>query len=622
MPLPTRLPFSFGGPTSSGLYTQTGYGYNYAIGGLPFLSAASREHPLIRQTAQYKKQQFDAQQSPGEQSMDGWWLRSQQSFHDGAGLLFGDPSASDDTYSPNRFYRSKGVDPWTPGQISLLPRTTAVSADPIAALETDGTRALGWTTANRLSFISPAGVYTTEAVPFATVRAVSLDGSNYIHATDSDIWRRSYGSAPGSAWTNIWDLGSTRPYVVVKWVKERLVLATDLGVYELSGVGLPLPAPKWTPPSGAWQPTSITESNAAIYVAGITTGGRSLILSFTLNASGTMPTLASGVVVAALPQGELIGDIFGYLGKFIAISTSKGPRIATINTDGSLEVGPLLFSGATYNWVARGQYLYTPAVMPEFTGLEGGLARVDLGREVSPLRFAYATDVYSATAGGPATVAGLLNDKLYFGNSSGLSVEVPGQYVNTGYLLGSRVRFGTLEPKLYKLLRTRGPILQSDYFASVITPNGSEYNVAGWVSGQTPGDRDVGLPSLGPQDYLSVRFTLSSNAAHTASAVASGYQLKALPAQPRQRMYQIPLWCFDREVDRYGMFSGVQGSALSRLLALEALDKAADTVQLQDLDNNLVDLVSIEGVEFLQTAGPDERFTGWGGLINLTVRTI
>ncbi len=41
----------------------------------------------------------------------------------------------------------------------------------------------------------------------------------------------------------------------------------------------------------------------------------------------------------------------------------------------------------------------------------------------------------------------------------------------------------------------------------------------------------------------------------------TGYQIKALPAIPRQRLIQYPLSCFDHESDHFGVEIGYEGSA-------------------------------------------------------------
>jgi hypothetical protein len=102
----------------SSIWQNTAESYDVAVGGLPFILATSDERPYIRQTAPFKKDQFDNGAEPGEQSLTGWWLRSQSSFHGGEGIRFYDPSAGETV--AHRFTDSKNVDVWTKGQVTLL----------------------------------------------------------------------------------------------------------------------------------------------------------------------------------------------------------------------------------------------------------------------------------------------------------------------------------------------------------------------------------------------------------------------------------------------------------------------------------------------------------------------
>ncbi len=65
-------------------------------GGLPFIYAINDARPYIRQTAPFRKDQFDNGTEPGEQSLTGWWIRSQMSFHSGSGINFYDPATTDE----------------------------------------------------------------------------------------------------------------------------------------------------------------------------------------------------------------------------------------------------------------------------------------------------------------------------------------------------------------------------------------------------------------------------------------------------------------------------------------------------------------------------------------------
>lgn len=107
-----------GNPAAFKHHTNVNTVYDVAIDGVPFVMKADDNFPYQRQTAEYKKQQFDNTSEAGEQSLSGWWLRSQSSFHYGAGINFYEPAQ--DEKLRYRFRESQGVSPWVIGEVSLL----------------------------------------------------------------------------------------------------------------------------------------------------------------------------------------------------------------------------------------------------------------------------------------------------------------------------------------------------------------------------------------------------------------------------------------------------------------------------------------------------------------------
>jgi len=112
------LPVTLSNPAGSTAYTATGYAYDVAIAGLPFFISPLDDSPYRRVTAQYRKQQIDQSREPGEQTLTGWWLRSQSSFHYGQGIKFFEPIQDESLRF--QYTNSKGVDVWTRGQATLL----------------------------------------------------------------------------------------------------------------------------------------------------------------------------------------------------------------------------------------------------------------------------------------------------------------------------------------------------------------------------------------------------------------------------------------------------------------------------------------------------------------------
>lgn len=642
MKLPNKLPGSLArSPGTGSLFTSTGFGYNFAIGGLPFLTAASHQHPIIRETNPVTKNQFDNQNNPGEQTLSGWWIRSQQSFHGGAGQLYGDPSSlnvftSRNEFNQIRFRDSRGVDVWTEGLVQLLPAAkkaavsaTAAQTQMVSFAYGDGTNAVFAVDGTTIKVIRDGSVSTPGTPPSSSVGSCTTNGSSIVIAAKDGVWTAPIPATTGGTWTWIKQYTvSTTKNVMIGYVKNRIILGVGAAIYELSvapaGPPAALPTAKFTNDDVNWYYTSITESSPAIYVVG-NNGVRGSILKLVLDSSGALPTLTGGTVAAQLPSGEVAYSAIGYMGGYVGIGTNKGARVAQVETNGDLTYGPILFTtdGPVRSWTARDRFLWC-AVSRGNAG-DSGLYRIDLSVEVDTLRFAYATDLFFAgdTADCLSTAHLGSSDSLAFSTATDTYLTDTANLTSSGWIQTSRIRFNTLEPKLYKLLRVRGPVLAGPLSYTILDQNDSDTGTVPLSTSTAPGATDYAISyPAGAQDFISLKFTLTRNGgAPSTGAQIFGYQLKALPGSPRQRIIQLPLWCFDSETDMHGNTMTVEGSALSRLLALEALDTAGDVVVLQDLDTGVSNRVVVERVSFQQTM-PPPRFGEWGGIITLTLRTV
>ena len=96
------IPYVLSNPVGATNFSSTGEAYDIAIAGLPFFLLNSDDAPYRRVTAQYRKQQIDQSREPGEQTLTGWWLRSQSSFHLGAGIKFFEPVQVANSVSPQQ----------------------------------------------------------------------------------------------------------------------------------------------------------------------------------------------------------------------------------------------------------------------------------------------------------------------------------------------------------------------------------------------------------------------------------------------------------------------------------------------------------------------------------------
>ena len=122
---------------------------------------------------------------------------------------------------------------------------------------------------------------------------------------------------------------------------------------------------------------------------------------------------------------------------------------------------------------------------------------------------------------------------------------------------------------------------------------------------------------------MSYKFLFNRDATDTTKGpVFKGYQAKATIATPRQRVMRFPVYCYDIETDRYNVVVGYEGRALQRLTSLEDIEGAGDVVTWQDLTTGEARQVIIEGITFTRLTPPDRRFDGFGGVIEITIRTV
>jgi hypothetical protein len=618
--------------SSTAIWQNTDMSYDVAIGGLPFFYAINDSRPYLRQTAPFRKDQFDNGTEPGEQSLTGWWIRSQASFHSGSGIKFYDPATTDEN-GHYRFADSRGVDVWTKGEVTLLKETASMAGVTtgvykiISGISGSANVVVGYIpgTTTIKSFEADGTVVTTYA---PTGLGNILDGSvvtdgTRLFAADADHIYQGPINAASSGWTEYYPTGGR---TVLAWVKQRLVAGITNSIYEMSGaagVYAALPTPVYTHPNSSWIWTSISEGGSAIYAAGYA-GTTSAIYKFTLTTAGVMPTLTSGVIAAQLPVGEHVHKIESYLG-YLVIGTNKGIRVASISdANGDLTYGPIIISGANSgtDFAFRDTYVWATGSIDGYPGLY----RINLANELENLRFAYATDAYLDGIVGHATSVDFIGNtnQIAFttSGSNGIAVQSTTNSTPSGYLTTGNIRYGTLEPKNFKRLLGRGNFTYGSMTLETVDKDGVEYDHISY---------DVSVPSIEvgtsspatAQEYVAYKFILYRDATTSSQGpIFKGYQAKATIATPRQRVIQFPVYCYDLETDRYNSMIGYEGKAFEKILALEGIEELGDVLTWQDLTTGESRQAVIEQISFSRMTPPDKRFSGFGGVINITIRTV
>ncbi len=724
------LPLTLSNPAGA-TYTPSGYAYDIAIAGQPFFLAASDDNPYRRVTAQYRKQQIDQSREPGEQTLTGWWLRSQSSFHYGQGIKFFEPIQDESLRF--QYTESKGVDVWTKGQATLLKSVDSQHVT-TGGIRTDGRpwqmmRSIKWVknsntyngvllsdeydvdkvfpaitvsinnkalTSNVATLTTTAahglstgmeititgvdatfnGEYTITGIPTTTTFTYAKTASNvastavspvgtgvaeiihfidYISGTDYPVHAITDDGVYAYWVTNVLNAGTPRLRVykklltddssvsptlmisangitvynaVIEYTKERLIMCVNDKVYEFSSSATSLPTAVYSHNDPDHVFTSITSSGTAIYISGYS-GIQSNIYKFTLTTAGAMPTLTSAITAAELPVGEVVYKIAYYL-DYMAIGTNLGVRIAQLSsTDGSIAYGPLTFETTqpVYDFAFRDRYIWAA------TGVDGqaGVTRIDLGQPTGTLVFAYAYDLYDPndTLGHYTTASAFMGEtnRLAFCNAGNgvdgtIYIESASTLIEEGYLQTGFVRYNTLENKIFKLLQARFDATNGALEIESVSPTGVETRIGIFAQGDSIPEVNVSYP-VGPQEYLGFKFIFNrSSSDATKGPLFTGYQIKALPAIPRQRLIQYPLFCFDHESDKFGNEVGYEGSAYTRLTSLESVENAGDTIKVEDFRTGESFIGLIEEMDFNNKTPEDKRFSGYGGYLTVTIRTV
>ena len=649
--------------SSTSIWQNTDIAYDIAIGGLPFILATNGERPYGRKTAPFKKEQFDNTNEPGEQSLTGWWIRSQMSFHGGSGINFFDPATNDEN-GHYRFADSRGINVWTKGQATLLKDVvnTHQTTGPIVGTDhqhrNQHLRSIQWNGNNGVLLhdefdvdkISTTGDVTHfidyNAGTDRKVYAICDDGVNAYWITNKlsggnqrlTMFKKpltgdsttgsSNPSASGDV-TQMFQSGDTEIiYATMEFIKDRIILCVNNKVYELATTATSLPSPVYTNPNTNYHYTSVSASGPAIYTAGHS-GIYSTIQKYTLNTNGAMPTLNSAVVAAELPAGEIIEKIYYYLG-YMMIGTNKGIRVATVNDqDGSITYGPLIVETIqpVYDFASRDRFVWATTGIGT---LDAGLIRIDLSVEIESLRFAYANDLQaSQTAIHPTTAVAFLGttNRLAFCTAFEVTdgatyLESATNLVPTGYLTTGNIRYGTLEPKNFKRLLARGDYTFGSMTLNTVDANGNEYDHISYDSSVPPVEVTTSNPATA-QEYVAYKFIMYRDGTDSSKGPNfKGYQAKATIATPRQRLISYFVYCFDEETDKNNSRTGYSGRAYDRILALESIEEDGDIVTWQDLNTGDSRQVQIEGISLVNTTPPDKNSTGFGGILEIVVRTV
>ncbi len=456
----------------------------------------STHHDTIPST----RESINLNDVPGEGAIntEGLWRRGQISWHKGSGQLYLDRKDSDDM----RFYDSKGVDPWSQNQLTLLPDTvlqvadsttynwctTEVIGNTVFHMQSNAntgatTGQIRFTTGDYTDWDTPAGCPTTplgmatdgQLLYCCSATGVYVLTPDFTSATpwDSSSWTQMTNDTVD----HIWCLGAD------------IVAAVGPALYNLNGLAPAGAVPTangtyiMTHPNKQWKWLDATMGEAQIYITGVDGNpgvnvGRSTIFQIASQNSSFSPTqnitLQWGTVAYQLNSGEFCGTIYAY-GGMIYLGTNLGIREARPSTANDPAGAQGLVVGAAQpNLTHPTQAPFQPYVgnfvsgivgwgpfiwfsWPSFDGTSWGLGRLDTRTHLAELQPAYAPDLMVESGATSANSHHTLNWCPFTqgplmivpgaDDDAGLYTQDTTKYVPSGTLRSGRITWGIPDMK-------------------------------------------------------------------------------------------------------------------------------------------------------------------------------
>ena len=519
-----------------------------AVDGRPFM-IDQKSGKFQRGYEQRVRDSSDDSTTPGEGAINpgGLWRRGQDSWHLGAGQQYADTA----NQQPYRFYKSKGINPWVKGQLSLLHDTKSSL--------TSSATAQHMVVQDGRVYISLNGdvKYTTNpyeasptwtpvvdeaggtSAPTGSVQAMATDGNRvYLAYSNGDIRQVITSTNPAIISNTVFGSTATDYYYMLGFAKNYMFGAHDNDLQLISSTGTKSVAIE--PDDTAFRWVGVATGQNAVYAAGHS-GKKSLIYKITIQANGT---LDKGVVALELPTGEVVSAISGYLG-FILIGTNKGVRYCSTDADSNLIAGLLIpTSGSVEKFASNDRFSYF--TWTKYDNSSGGIGCLDLSVFTSPNTPAFATDLMYASTNAVTNVV-LFDDpisgvtkKVFTISAVGVIVEDSANLVASGEIETGTWRWGIPDRKFVAKIDTRStPLVGS--ITSYLKLDDGEYDQIGvWDTGNDIENSFDGSDTRAIEAGFKFKLTRSSTAPSTGPTFTR-WMARAYAAPFRSQVFIIPV---------------------------------------------------------------------------------
>jgi hypothetical protein len=591
------------------------------VDGIPFNLKATQENPWIWEVREDRREQFENSTEAGEQTFGFWWLRSQSSWHGGAGQMWLDTGTEDPTITRVRFDSSECMDVFSVlGQAT--PRGVATNTA-IASVVRAVPFVRGATNKIAIARGDLDQVDFYDASPFAFNASVSLteaatvcldmttDGERLFVAINNKIIKVDEGGGQ----TDIATLAFSKP-VRLSYVKKRLILAHGKDVYQVDPDGAAVALVYGTHgifqvKTPGWTFTDIAEGPNGIYLTGHA-GLTGQVWQISETESGATIVLGAGTLQITLPTGEIPYAIFFYVNSLFVLGTSEGARVGSFTPDGRPQFGPLSFDLSPVRAIGA---VGSTAVV----GSDLGVYLVDLGTQITRAgAYAYAhrhnrttASTYNSivTTGSVGTVA------IYAIHTTGLERESAD---SGGFIQSSWMSWSTTEPKRAYGVTVGAILLTGNMTVTVESYEGDLISFAATPDAErTTWEYGLSLPVSGA---YRVKIAFDSG---TDVNFLNSIQVKALPQERRYEGIVLPLQVYNHEETSGGYTLGYDGFATDRIKALVQAARNNTTITVTNRLTNESYSCQIRDLQFRQETGiPAAVGRQVGGMANVVLRVV
>lgn len=602
---------------------SSGYHLDISIDGIPFNMKPTQENPWVWEVREDRREQFDNSSEMGEQTFGFWWLRSQSSFHGGAGQEWLDSGTEDPALSRIRFASSESMDVFsvagqaTPkGMATNTAITSVVRGVPFTrtgvnkiAIAKGNTDSLDFYNVSPFAF----DVNVALAEGGAACLDITTDGERLFVAINNKIIRIDEAGVQ----VDIATLAFTKA-VRLAYVKKRLILAHGKDVYQVDTDPAVPPVALVYATHGifqvrtpGWAFTDIAEGPNGIYLTGYA-GLTGQVWQISETESGATIVLGGGTLQITLPTGEIPYAIFFYVNSLFVLGTSEGARVGSFSPDGRPQFGPLSYELSPVRCVGA-------IARRALIGADGGIYELDLGQLVTrsgAYAYAHRHDATTGSVYNSIVTSGSVGDVQAYGiHATGIEVEAAD---SPGSLTTSWMTWSTTEPKRVYSVVMQGRLTTGTASVTVENFEGDTSVFAvGADATRTVWEFGVDLDASSAF-RVTVAFTEGTDVNYLTSI-----QLKALPQERRYESIALPLMMHNFEQTSGGFTIGYDNFAVDRVKALVAVARTNNTITVVNNVTNESYRCQIRDLQFRQVDGiAPEVGHKLGGVANVVLRVV